>query len=181
GGLIGHNLGGSVAHAISRGDVSGGFNSLVGGLVGHNGGELFNVDASGRVSAAASASVGGLVGSNAGSILSARSSSTVSGGGRSRIGGLVGENQIQGRIVSSMSEGTVSGDYYVSMGGLAGVNLGSIEYSGVSGKIDFKPQSHYGQIYGAQVGENRGVLGGNYVIGEAALLPPAGIDYGNIW
>ncbi|ENY9929694.1 GLUG motif-containing protein, partial [Pseudomonas aeruginosa] len=176
GGLIGHNLGGSVAHAISRGDVSGGFNSLVGGLVGHNGGELFNVDASGRVSAAASASVGGLVGSNAGSILSARSSSTVSGGGRSRIGGLVGENQIQGRIVSSMSEGTVSGDYYVSMGGLAGVNLGSIKYSGVSGKIDFKPQSHYGQIYGAQVGENRGVLGGNYVIGEAALLPPAGID-----
>ncbi len=181
GGLIGYNLGGSVAHAISRGDVSGGFNSLVGGLVGHNDGELVNVDASGRVSAAASASVGGLVGSNAGSILSARSSSTVSGGGRSRIGGLVGENQIQGRIVSSMSEGTVSGDYYVSMGGLAGVNLGSIEYSGVSGKIDFKPQSHYGQIYGAQVGENRGVLGGNYVIGEAALLPPAGIDYGNIW
>ncbi|MCB2578971.1 hypothetical protein KQ726_15170, partial [Listeria monocytogenes] len=58
---------------------------------------------------------------------------------------------------------------------------GSIEYSGVSGKIDFKPQSHYGQIYGAQVGENHGVLGGNYVIGEAALLPPAGIDYGNIW
>ncbi|MGV8384147.1 hypothetical protein, partial [Pseudomonas aeruginosa] len=50
-----------------------------------------------------------------------------------------------------------------------------------SGKIDFKPQSHYGQIYGAQVGENHGVLGGNYVIGEAALLPPAGIDYGNIW
>ncbi len=181
GGLIGHNLGGSVAHAISRGDVSGGFNSLVGGLVGHNGGELVNVDTSGRVSAAASASVGGLVGSNAGSILSARSSSTVNSGGRSRIGGLVGENQIQGRIVSSMSEGTVSGDYYVSMGGLAGVNLGSIEYSGVSGKIDFKPQSHYGQIYGAQVGENHGVLGGNYVIGEAALLPPAGIDYGNIW
>ncbi|MCO2361393.1 hypothetical protein FA360_30280, partial [Pseudomonas aeruginosa] len=94
---------------------------------------------------------------------------------------LVGENQIQGRIVSSMSEGTVGGGYYVSMGGLAGVNLGSIEYSGVSGKIDFKPQSYYGQIYGAQVGENRGVLGGNYVIGEAALLPPAGIDYGNIW
>ncbi|WP_371351310.1 GLUG motif-containing protein, partial [Salmonella sp. M265] len=83
-----------------------------------------------------------------GSILSARSSSTVNGSGRSRIGGLVGENQIQGRIVSSMSEGTVSGDYYVSMGGLAGVNLGSIEYSGVRGKIDFKPQSHYGQIYG---------------------------------
>ncbi len=161
--------------------MSGGFNSLVGGLVGHNGGELVNVDTSGRVSAAASASVGGLVGSNAGSILSARSSSTVNSGGRSRIGGLVGENQIQGRIVSSMSEGTVSGDYYVSMGGLAGVNLGSIEYSGVSGKIDFKPQSHYGQIYGAQVGENHGVLGGNYVIGEAALLPPAGIDYGNIW
>ncbi|RCI69076.1 adhesin, partial [Pseudomonas aeruginosa] len=106
----------SVAHAISRGDVSGGFNSLVGGLVGHNGGELVNVDASGRVSAAASASVGGLVGSNAGSILSARSSSTVNGSGRSRIGGLVGENQIQGRIVSSMSEGTVSGDYYVSLG-----------------------------------------------------------------
>lgn len=50
---IGHNLGGVVAHAIPRGDVSGGFNSLVGGLVGHNGGELVNADASGRVSAAA--------------------------------------------------------------------------------------------------------------------------------
>ena len=113
--------------------------------------------------------------------MASSSKSEVKGGARSRIGGLVGENQIQGRISSSSSESSVSGDYYVSMGGIAGVNLGTIEYSGVSGKINFRPQSSYGQIYGSLVGENRGTLAGNYVTGEAAVLPPAGVDYGNIW
>lgn len=80
-----------------------------------------------------------------------------------------------------MLEGIVNGDHCISVGGLAGVNLGSIECSGVSGKIGFKPQFHYSQIYGAQIGKNHEILGDNYVVGETAFLSLAGIDRGNIW
>lgn len=181
GGLVGSNLSASLSHVISRGDVFGGTNSQVGGIVGSNSGDISSADTSGIVSGGANSSVGGLAGVNFGTLMASSSKSEVKGGTRSRIGGLVGENQIQGRISSSSSESSVSGDYYVSMGGIAGVNLGTIEYSGVSGKINFRPQSSYGQIYGSLVGENRGTLAGNYVTGEAAVLPPAGVDYGNIW
>ncbi|HEQ0065787.1 TPA: filamentous hemagglutinin N-terminal domain-containing protein [Pseudomonas aeruginosa] len=181
GGLVGSNLNASLSHVISRGDVFGGTNSQVGGIAGSNSGDISSADTSGVVSGGANSSVGGLAGVNFGTLMASSSKSEVKGGARSRIGGLVGENQIQGRISSSSSESSVSGDYYVSMGGIAGVNLGTIEYSGVSGKINFRPQSSYGQIYGSLVGENRGTLAGNYVTGEAAVLPPAGVDYGNIW
>ncbi|MFG8564125.1 GLUG motif-containing protein [Pseudomonas paraeruginosa] len=181
GGLVGSNISASLDHVIARGDVFGGINSQVGGIAGSNSGEISSADTSGLVSGGSNSSVGGLVGTNFGSIMASSSKSDVRGGSRSRIGGLVGENQVQGRISSSSSEGAVSGDYYTTMGGIAGVNLGRIEYSGVSGKINFKPQSNYGQIYGSLVGENRGVLVDNYVTGEAAVLPPAGVDYGQIW
>lgn len=181
GGLVGSNISASLDHVIARGDVFGGINSQVGGIAGSNSGEISSADTSGIVSGGSNSSLGGLVGTNFGSIMASSSKNDVRGGSRSRIGGLVGENQIQGRISSSSSESTVSGDYYTTMGGIAGVNLGRIEYSGVSGRINFRPQSNYGQIYGSLVGENRGVLVGNYVTGEAAVLPPAGVDYGQIW
>ncbi|RQB74123.1 GLUG motif-containing protein [Pseudomonas aeruginosa] len=181
GGLIGSNIGSRVVHVTARGGVFGGANSQVGGLIGFNSGDVSSANTGGIISSGANSSVGGLVGVNFGSIMAASSKNDVKAGSRSRIGGLVGENQIQGRIGSTTSKSTITGDYYVSMGGLAGVNLGVIEYSEASGKINFRPQPGYGQIYGSLVGENRGILAGNRVTGETALLPPTGVDYGNLW
>jgi len=181
GGLIGSNASEYLAHVSASGNVSGGSNSQVGGLIGFHAGNLLNASASGNVSGGSGSAVGGLVGTSNtdAKILSASSTSVVSGGQSSRVGGLVGENL--GELLYGTFSGEVSGGYYARLGGLAGVNYGTVSYSNTSGKINYMASASGGQVYGGLAGMNYGRMTGNQAIGLASLLPPAGINYGELW
>ncbi len=99
--------------------VEGGFVSgykLVGGLAGHNTGEIWNCYFSGPVSGT-DYDVGGLVGHNGGEIWNCYSTGPVTGTDYD-VGGLVGHNN--GSVSNCYSTGDVSGNWYV--GGLVGWN-----------------------------------------------------------
>ena len=93
----------------------------VGGLVGHNHGEVAGSYVSGAVSG--SSSVGGLIGYNFYNGSVAGSSATIAVSGGSNVGGLVGSNS-GGSVTTSYTEGTVGGTG--DIGGLVGNNDGDI-------------------------------------------------------
>lgn len=181
GGLVGNNYGGTIGHAVARGVVLGGNNSHVGGLVGYNDGDLSSVEASGVVNGGYNSFVGGLVGTNGrnlgtSSIDTATAKGNVWGNQYSIVGGLVGQNH--GQIRNSLALGRVGGGYYTKLGGLVGLNMGNVRQSVATGKIDFN--SRLGQTYGGLVGVNYGTMSYNSVSGEAAQVPLAGLNYGEI-
>ncbi len=146
GGLVGFSYFASISNCRSTGSVSG-TGSDVGGLVGHNYGNISNSYTAGSVSG--DSFVGGLVGSNdySGTITKCYSTGSISGdsyiGGlvawnygiirecyasrsvisKDYVGGLVGMNDA-GLISNCYSTGSVSGDSYV--GGLVGFSWYSI-------------------------------------------------------
>jgi hypothetical protein len=122
GGLVGCNFYGSISNCYSTGAVNG--SSMVGGLVGFNGGSISNCYSTGSVSG--TRDVGGIAGGNNGSISDCCSTGDITGSSVSiSIGGLVGFNG--GSISNCYSMGSVNGSSYV--GGLVGGNDGSISGS----------------------------------------------------
>ena len=115
GGLVGHNVHGSVSISYASGLVSGGYS--VGGLVG------YNYDGSVSISYSTGAvtgdrDIGGLVGENMwGDITRSYSNGTVNG--NTCVGGLIGQNC--GSATHCYSTSTVEGDSLV--GGLVGCNF----------------------------------------------------------
>jgi hypothetical protein len=95
--------------------------SMVGGLVGENGGTISNSYFTGSVTGASM--VGGLVGQNAGTVSNSYSTSSVTG--NEPVGGLVGWNT--GNVSNSYSTGGVTGSEDV--GGLVGQNWGTVSNS----------------------------------------------------
>ena len=119
GGLAGHNSG-DISDSTVSGTVTG--NANVGGLAGNNDGDISGSTANGDVTG--NDNVGGLVGNNGGDISGSTASGDVSG--NDNVGGLVGRNERDfanyrnGNISDSTASGTVSGNDYV--GGLVGRN-----------------------------------------------------------
>ncbi|MBR8128951.1 two-partner secretion domain-containing protein [Burkholderia ambifaria] len=208
GGLVGENHG-TVTASSANGDVSTGADSIAGGLVGMNVSKVASSRASGAVNVAGSGGkagglvglnmgwgsvssssasgdvvsgagsyVGGLVGHNLSTLASIGSDATgsVKGGDGSSVGGLVGKNE--GKIARSSSSGTVSGGRNARLGGVAGENFGNVDRSSSSSRIAYT--AGYGQWYGGLVGLNFGWMNGNGVSGNAAAVPLAGLDFGEI-
>lgn len=119
GGLVGLNEEGAVSNSYSTGSVNG--NMDIGGLVGRNWGTVSNsysiADATGEYS------VGGLVGGNFDTVSNSYSTGNVTG--NEEVGGLVGINE--GTLSKSYSIGSVSGNEDV--GGLVGQNYGTVHDS----------------------------------------------------
>ncbi|MGE7956811.1 GLUG motif-containing protein [Pseudomonas sp. NPDC089530] len=181
GGLVGNNYGGAISHSVARGKVVGGTTSHVGGLVGYNDGDLSSVEASGEARGGMNSYVGGLVGTHGrnlgSSIDTATAKGNVWGDRNSTIGGLVGQNH--GQVLNALALGSLSGGYYAKLGGLVGLNMGQVRQSAATGKINVLPA--YGQqTYGGLVGVNYGTMAYNSVSGEAAQVPLAGLNYGEI-
>ena len=113
--------------------------SYVGGLVGHNYGNVINSYAMGSVTANRHG-VGGLAGHNHGTIRISYAAASVTriGQDASGIGGLVGENSYEGIITGSYATGSVTGaGLLASSGGLVGINIsgGSITNSYATGSV----------------------------------------------
>ncbi|VWB24989.1 two-partner secretion domain-containing protein [Burkholderia metallica] len=207
GGLVGDNNG-LVAASSAGGNVSAGDDSIAGGLVGWNGalGKVVSAYASGAVNVAGRGRAGGLVGLNWGSVSSSGASGDVVAGAGSYVGGLVGHNHTiasidasdafgsakggdgssvgglvgknDGKIASSSSSGSVSGGRNARLGGVAGENFGNVDRSSSRSRIAYT--AGYDQLYGGLVGLNFGWMSGNGVSGNAAAVPLAGLDFGEI-
>ncbi|WP_423395751.1 GLUG motif-containing protein [Burkholderia sp. LMG 21824] len=207
GGLVGDNNG-LVAASSAGGTVSAGDDSIAGGLVGWNGalGKVVSAYASGAVNVAGRGRAGGLVGLNWGSVSSSGASGDVVAGAGSYVGGLVGHNHTiasidasdafgsakggdgssvgglvgknDGKIASSSSSGSVSGGRNARLGGVAGENFGNVDRSSSRSRIAYT--AGYDQLYGGLVGLNFGWMSGNGVSGNAAAVPLAGLDFGEI-
>ena len=126
GGLLGNSYTDSVtiSQSYATGEVWGASDSIVGGLVGFNNGEITQSFAIGAVNDVSAHAVGGLVGTNFndGSIIQSFATGAASGGS-GKTGGLAGINQ--GYIDDSFAQGTVSGGSDgASVGGLVGQSVG---------------------------------------------------------
>jgi len=119
GGLVGHNAG-EISDCASAGAVTG--RHGVGGLVGRSRGRVTRSYSSGTV--IGTSRTGGLLGSNysGGAVSECYSTAMVSAEGA--VGGLTGLNYASARIGASYSTGTVSGDFDV--GGLVGHNFANL-------------------------------------------------------
>ncbi len=126
GGLVGHNRG-DISASHATGHVSG--TTSVGGLVGYNDESISGSYATGEVTG--DTAVGGLVGANWASITTSYSTARVTG--EEQVGGLVGRNSVFADIVAGYATGRVSGTSRV--GGLAGDNLESISASYATGPV----------------------------------------------
>ncbi|WP_412022003.1 filamentous hemagglutinin N-terminal domain-containing protein [Burkholderia cepacia] len=205
GGLVATNRG-IVDGSSASGEVWAAFDSIAGGLVGRNAGAVLRSGATGAVTVAGSGKAGGLVGFNAGRVSGSNASGDVRADRRGAVGGLIGENHMgasverssatgsasgghdsyvgglvgfnSGLIASSSSAGTVSGGYYALLGGLAGGNFGMIDSSTTKTRVALTPG--YAQRAGAFAAVNVGIVKGSSATGDAAGLPLASLNYGEI-
>ncbi len=160
GGLVGHN-GGDISNCYSTGDVNG--FEYVGGLVGYNIGIISNCYSTGDVNGLYR--VGGLVGWNweEGSVSNCYSIGDVSGVGN--VGGLVGDNY--GNVSNCYSTSDVSGEHKV--GGLVGSNeWGSVSNCYSTG--DVSGDWYVGGLVGINSGSisnchSKGHVSGDYFVG----------------
>jgi hypothetical protein len=135
GGIVGHNINGTIQNSFSENTVSGNMN--VGGLVGSNansgtpsGGIVQNSFSTGDVNG--NENVGGIVGSNNESTVE-NSYSTSKVTGTDNIGGIVGSIE-QGSVRKTFSTGIISGQNNV--GGIVGsIALGRVENSYSTGEV----------------------------------------------
>ena len=132
GGLIGFNESGDIINSYAEGSVEGG--ARLGGLTGHNGGNIRGSHASSDVKGNNN-DAGGLIGINYGNIRSSYAEGSVEGD--SSVGGLIGYNRSD--ISDSHASGDVKGNDYV--GGLIGFHapgksiLNSYSHSRVKGRV----------------------------------------------
>ena len=169
-GLFGFSTG-SIQNIGLVGVSVGGSGSIVGGLVGSNGGTVANAYATGTVSISGGAfGIGGLVGINAATVTGTSATDAVAGTGTA-IGGLVGQNFTTGTITNSHATGAVSnsgnsaGAY---VGGLVGENLGSITNVYATGSV-----SGVGLQIGGLVGSNDGstaLISNAYATGAVSVV-----------
>ena len=152
-GLFGYSYGDIHRVGLVNMDVSGG--SVVGGLVGDNGGNITDSYTTGSVSGGRY--VGGLVGGNDGNITDSHATGSVSGGD-SKVGGLAGESV--GNITGSYSTASVSGNDEV--GGLVGTNWGGISRSYSTSRVSGD------RIVGGLVGVNGGNITSSYTTGSVS-------------
>jgi filamentous hemagglutinin family protein len=137
GGLVGDNdnslpgPGATIISSYATGKVTGGDESMIGGLVGGNfqSAIVASSYATGAVIGGDYSTIGGLVGTDNGidriTISSSYAKGNVSGGSNSKVGGLVGDNSV-GTILNSHAYGAVTGGSGSYIGGLVGGNGGSI-------------------------------------------------------
>jgi hypothetical protein len=166
GGLIGYNVDATVSNCYVTGSVNGALN-YIGGLIGSNGGNVKNCNASGTVSG--KTTVGGLIGYNydyTRSVQNCFTNSNINGG--DCLGGLMGYN---GALVRDChASGNVSGVYLSdtlatsnTIGGLIGFNADTVRncYSTVS----VVGGGHYDYQIGGLMGLNYGTVNGCYANG----------------
>ncbi len=109
GGLVGYNKAGSITDVYTTGYVNSG-GGYVGGLVGANSGTIANAYSTSEVSGGSNSMVGGLAGFNYnGTITNAYATGHVSGSIYSDVGGLVGYNYIGGVITNGYWDITTAG------------------------------------------------------------------------
>ncbi len=140
----------------------------IGGLVGHNYGEIKNCTISGNI--AGRRDVGGLVGVNTGII--ENSSSRANTSGDRNIGGLVGSNYIN--IINSFSMGNIYGIIgwnFSNVGGFVGYNHGTIKRCITKTNVF----GNYG--VGGFVGENSGGFEGGIIKKSSTTANVSGIGY----
>ena len=147
GGLVANNAGGNIIGSYAISEVSG--TSLLGGLVGDNGGRIINSHADGLIMPVSGISrFGGLVGRNQSLIANSYATGKILASGGSTIGGLVGSNDSQAQVMNSYASVNIEG---FLAGGLVGYNEGSIKNSYASGELNNK-----GGTEGSLVGDNFG-------------------------
>lgn len=167
GGLVGMNLGGTVANSSVSGQVMGDrYTYAMGGLIGDN---ITNVNGVAKIiNSRADITLtgqmsdsftyygaGGLVGLNdGGHITHSSSHGTVNlYGNNLNIGGLVGHNINNGSIADSNSSASVIGGHNSLLGGLVGFNqLGAVTHSSASGQV----VGNATQAIGGLIGKNTG-------------------------
>ena len=158
---FGQNDNAFIGRSFAFGDVTVGAGSLAGGVAASNGGTLSRTHASGTVSGGNNSILGGLVGVNSLDSLirfSGASGPVTSTGPNSVIAGLVGING--GDIVNSRSTAVVTGDSNSYVGGLVGINIGSVLNSQVTGDAAVTVNGS-GNAVGGFVGVNLGLIGVN--------------------
>jgi len=173
GGLVGHNLDGTVENSYATGSVSGG--SRVGGLVGRNYyGTVKNSYATREVSG--EEYLGGLIGFNYyGTVENSYATGSLSG--EEYLGGLIGFNYY-GTVENSYATGSLSGEEY--LGGLVGLNYyGTVKNSYATGNV-----SGYRRL-GGLVGYNRfGNVKNTYATGNLSgdrrVGGLVGLNYGTV-
>jgi len=129
----------------------------VGGLIGHNEGEVRNSRVTGTVTGLGETSTGGVVGRNVGGIVT-RSSSSARVSGERYVGNLVGRNT--GEVSLSYTDGVVRGDD--TMAGIVGYNLGTVHNS--YSAVDAEGRVTVAGLVGRNRG--RGVVRNSYAVGS---------------
>jgi filamentous hemagglutinin family protein len=165
GGLDGYNdVGSTISDSVASGDVTGGTEANVGGLVGSSAGLITLSDAIGAVSGGEAANVGGLAGSTpSGTITYSWASGAVNGGTGSYDGGLVGLNSSNDR--NSYATGDVTGLDNSFVGGLLGGNHVKVTTTYATGNVAGGGDSSVGGL----VGYNHGDLYDSYATGEVTV------------
>lgn len=130
GGLIGTAQSGVVMNASSSANVTVGFTTYAGGLVGFSSATIAFSHASGKVTANKKSSAGGLVGFSMGLITQSYATGNVVTHARVNAGGLVGAtNSESAPVVDSYSMGTVAAGSTSDLGGLMGYGAASVSTS----------------------------------------------------
>ncbi|MBK5959755.1 hypothetical protein CCR97_16315, partial [Rhodoplanes elegans] len=152
GGLVGKNEG-SILYSGAAGDVTGGYHSTVGGLVGYNADDSYYFSYSPYYGSYYSyfysyydAYYSAFPYGGAGTIYGSTATGNVSAGANSIVGGLVGENY--GAVVSSSAVGSAIGGADSSVGGLIGENFGLLAFSTASGGVSGGTGSDVGGAVG---------------------------------
>ena len=186
GGLVAFS---DVGTLIKRSTASGtvtstGANSIVGGFIGGNGGQIVDSHALGGVNGTSNSFLGGFVGINIGSVQDSTAAGNVTGsGGGNIVGGFVGVNA--GMIDPSFSSGTVGSGPNSIVGAFAGstgpfTNLPANVDPNLTfpGTIDSASGSTSGQPNVPQIGSNSaspGNAGLPFIVPEPpTILPPCG-------
>ncbi|PFH19513.1 two-partner secretion domain-containing protein [Burkholderia sp. JKS000303] len=154
--LAGYNLGTIEDVTAKEVTVTAKGRVIVGGLVGHNQGNIYGSTAAANVIADTGSIAGGLVGYNRGDIYQSASASDVIAGTNSVAGGLAGHNDKLGTIHNSRAEGNVTVADKSTAGGVVGVNEGSVQSMWVVATVTGKNESTLGGI----AGRNTGSIGG---------------------
>lgn len=160
GGLVGYNgeqgnNDATIKNSSVTGNVTGGDESNIGGLIGTNRGTIENSTANATVNSSRSR-IGGLVGRNFGGTVSG-SYATGAVDGNGNVGGLVGYNQ--DTIKESYATGTINGSS--SVGGLVGWNNGiTVENTSATGAVTGDEE------VGGLVGKNDDEVIHSYAVGE---------------
>ena len=177
GGLVGKLSQGTMEVCKNWGDVSGGANTYVGGLVGELEGSYPGTDQvitdcvnKGNVAGLDDTNVGGLVGYiSFGTLEESRNEGSVVGGDRTdnqeagRIGGLVGRLEY-GYIESCANSGHVTGGANTQVGGLAGSSWGTLKSNTNTGIVTGGDNA----MVGGLVGKSSDTLLGNTSTGTVS-------------